>query len=552
MNLFESKTQGWIPNLSVRNGPVSGSLCNTLILIALLALAYLGLGQFAFFMAVTNANITCQAFFPEGVSLVCIILFGPRVAPGVFLGQFVLAQWTGLPPSASAVIGLVNSLEGILGGWLFWRWKISPTLNRPRDVVLLVALCGLILQPISATGGIAAQYFLAGLPAERILSVWLYWWAGNTLGQLLVLPLILTWLSSSDGLRNTGETRRALIVVFVYYIPVAVFVFGDWGENGSIYRLLSFAAFYLPLVWLAVQSRVQTVALANFLLTAPFLALINAGPDLEKLFSNQNIHLAADVLIMAGIVTSLLLSSLWEQLAERGRQLHDANVAQEKLFAVIGHDLNAPLLNLKVSLDLLIEGTLSKEEFREFQSHLRQGVDYTLQALINLMEWGNQRRNSQTFPETVALRDCANESIQLLALVAEDKGIMINNRIPAGAAVYADPHQTHSVLRNLISNAIKFSSAGGEIVLDAKQEGSFWKTSVQDNGVGMSAKRAAGLFDISNEYRSTLGTGNERGLGLGLQLCLEFVQANRGTIQVESKEGVGTTFHVALPVPQTC
>jgi signal transduction histidine kinase len=548
MNLSRGSSGGGKIGLADRSGPMSGSWGNTLLLIGLLALAYLGLGQFAFSMAVRNANITCQAFFPEGVSLVCIILFGPRVAPGIFLGQFVLAQWTGLSPGTSALIGLSNSLEGILGGWLFWRWRISPSLNRPREVAKLFTLCALILQPLSATGGIAAQYLLSGLPVEKIPSVWLYWWAGNTLGQLLVLPLILTWLSHPGALRRTGEIRHALTVVFLYYIPVAVFVFGDWGEHGPLYRLMVFAAFYLPLVWVAVQSRVQTVALTNLLLTAPFLCLINAGPDLAQFFSNQNFHLSADILIMAGIVTSLLLSALWEQLNERSRQLHDANVAREKLFAVIGHDLNAPLASLKTTLDMLADGSLSREEFREFQEDLRRGVDHALQAVKNLMEWGShQLSTSQPRPADVPLRACADEAVKLLALASEAKRLSLENRIPPEAVIRADPHQILSVLRNLISNAIKFTPAGGTILLSAVKTGKSWQTSVQDNGVGMPPDRAAGLFNSSSEYRSTPGTDNERGLGLGLQLCQEFILANHGTIHVESLKGSGTTFRFILP-----
>ena len=267
-----------------RRGPVSGSLLNSVVLSSALATTYLLLGMFAFSMAVQNANITCQAFFPEGVSLVCVIIFGPRVAPGIFLGQFILAQYTGLPADASAIIALINAAQGILGGHLFWRWRISPRLNRPRDIAMLFVLCALIIQPISATGGIAAQYFLVNLSTERIVSVWLYWWAGNVLGQMLVLPLVLTWISTPGTLLEKKEIRHALLVVGLYFIPVAIFVFGDWGENGPLYRLLTFAAFYLPLIWLAVQSRVRTVALANLLLTSPFLCLINAGPDLALFF----------------------------------------------------------------------------------------------------------------------------------------------------------------------------------------------------------------------------------------------------------------------------
>lgn len=535
-------------SLAKRTGPIPGSLANSAVLSTILAALYLGLGLFAFSMAVQNANITCQAFFPEGVSLVFIIIFGKRVAPGVFLGQFILAQWTGLPASASAIIGLVNSLEGILGGYLFWRWRISPKLNRPRDIAMLFVLCALIIQPISATGGITAQHFLAGLPVERITSVWLYWWAGNVLGQMLALPLVLTWISTPKEHRHMEEIRHALIVVALYFIPVGVFVFGDWGENGPLYRLLTFAAFYLPLIWLAVQSRVRTVAMANLLLTSPFLCLINAGPDLALFFSNQNRHLSADIIILAGIVTSLLISALWEQLAERRQQLREANFAREKLFSVIGHDLRAPVANLKAFLDLLSDGSLSPEEFRKFQEDLRHGVNHVHSTLENLMEWGSLQTNSlQARIEEVDLRTTAQEGIQLLNLIAKAKNIVIENRIPEKARVRADEYQIQSVMRNLLSNALKFTPENGYVHFSAEKNGSNWRVQIQDTGIGMDAERAARLLDPGNETLSTLGTGNERGLGLGLQLCLDFISANHGTISVESSPRKGTTFSFTLP-----
>lgn len=530
---------------------MQGSLLNSIVLSLLLAVTYLLLGMFAFSMAVQNANITCQAFFPEGVSLVCVILFGPRVAPGIFLGQLILAQYTGLPADASAVIALVNALQGILGGYLFWRWRISPRLNRPRDIAMLFVVCALIVQPISATGGIAAQYFLVGLEPGRIASVWLYWWAGNVLGQMLVLPLVLTWVSTPRHLLKKKEIRHALIVVGLYFIPVGVFVFGDWGENGPLYRLLTFAAFYLPLIWLAVQSRVQTVALANLLLTSPFLSLINAGPDLALFFSNQNRHLCADIIILAGIVTSLLISALWEQLSERKQQLREANAAREKLFSVIGHDLRGPVANLKSFLDLMSTGTLSVEDFQQFQGELRKGVDHVHVTLQNLMEWGNLQTNSlQPRVEVVSLHSAAQDGVELLDLTAKSKQIKVENALPEGACVLADAYQIQSVMRNLLSNALKFTQQGGSVRFSATLENGYWQVKVADTGIGMEAEQAEMLLDSDNEHISTLGTANERGLGLGLQLCLDFIRANDGSLSVESAPGKGTTFSFVLPATE--
>lgn len=527
--------------------PMEGSLWQSALLSSFLAVAYLGLGMAAFSMPVAHVNVTCMAFFPEGVSLLFIILFGPRVAPGVFLGQFVLGQWTGLSPSASAFIGVSNALQGILGGWLFRRWRISPTLRQPRDVALLFVICGGIIQPLSATGGVMGQLFFTGLPWERVGEVWMSWWAGNTLGQMLVLPLALTWTRGSLSGRERSEVSQALLAVGAYLLLVFLYAFGETEGYGTLLRLLFFGLFYLTLMWVAVQSGVRTVSLINLLVTGPFLWVITTSPDLLTLFASPSRLLFADVFVMASIVTALLVSALWEQLADRRRQLREANAARERLFSVIGHDLSAPIATLETSLDLLIAGDLSPEEFRGFQHDLRQGVSQARQTLRNLMEWGNQQMTAAR-PQLaqMSLRIAATEAAQLLALIAEQKSIRVENLIPDEAVVEADMNQIQSVLRNLLANALKFTPEGGRVTLTSEYRSGSWHTSITDTGVGMPPKRAARIFQPDNEYVSTPGTADERGLGLGLQLCRDFIAAHKGGITVQSRENEGTTFTFSL------
>lgn len=539
-------TIAWGKGVEVER-PIGGSFGNSAQLSLLLAAAYCSLGMASFALPVRDARFSCLAFFPEGLSLLFIILFGPRVAAGVFLGQFVLGQWTGLSAVASAFIGAGNALQGIFGAWLFRRWRISPALNRPRDIGLLFVLSALILQPLSATGGTLAQLWFAGLPVERTVEIWLFWWAGNTLGQLLVLPVVLTWTRGTLLEREKAEVSQALLAVGVYLLLVFLYAFGDWGDQAPVLRLLFFTVFYLILVWVAVQSGVRTVSLTNLLMAGPFLWVLNTTPDLLQFFSAPKL-LGADVFILAGLVTALLISALWEQLSDRQRQLREANTAREQLFSVIGHDLSAPIATLETSLDLLIAGDLSPEEFRGFQQDLRQGVSHARQTLKNLMEWGNHQMNSvRPRPARMSLRAAADEASQLLSLIAEQKGIRVENLIPLDALVDADMNQIQSVLRNLLANALKFTPAGGCVTISAQRIEGHWHTSVKDTGVGMPPGRAARIFQRDNEYVSTLGTANERGLGLGLQLCRDFIAAHKGAISVESKENEGTTFTFVLP-----
>ena len=243
----------------------------------------------------------------------------------------------------------------------------------------------------------------------------------------------------------------------------------------------------------------------------------------------------------------LLLEAEHAKLLDRTAQLDEANAAKEKLFSVIGHDLRGPVGNVKQSLALLEDGTLSSEEFQDLQGDLRRGVDHVHASLENLMEWAAAQMGS-LHPrfEAVPLRETAATALNLLSALAEEKGITLRDDLPAGAAVRADAHQLEAVLRNLLSNAIKFTPLGGRVGLTAREEGGMWRITVRDTGVGMAPERAASLFQARSDYRSTPGTRNEKGLGLGLQICRDFVRAHGGTITAESEPGRGSAFHVTL------
>lgn len=236
---------------------------------------------------------------------------------------------------------------------------------------------------------------------------------------------------------------------------------------------------------------------------------------------------------------------------EIGRaKLLQANAARERLFAIIGHDLRGPMGNVKSSLELLESGDLDRNTFREWSVELRIQVDHLLVTLDNLMQWGSLQSKSLTPRfEVVPMRMVAQDGLGLLQLIAKEKGIQMENLIPDEAVVWADKHQIQSVLRNLLSNAIKFTPQGGRVSFRAEPVAGGWKTFVQDNGVGMDSDRAEYFTHSSNHNESTPGTDNERGFGLGLQICRDFIAANHGTLHVESVPNQGTTISFVLASP---
>lgn len=547
-DISSKKEFPWNLVLMDRNGPTLGSATNTAVLSAILAITYAGLGISISALTGQNEVYTSFAFFPGGLALFFTIVFGIRVWPGIFIGQFALALWSGLPPFSSGAIALIDSLEGVLGSLLFWRWGISRSLSGFRNVAQLFGLIVLILQPFGATAGVLTLFGTGHLPVNQMMGAWFYWWAGHSLGQFLLIAVLLLWTSPVVRF-NRWELTKALLLISAYALPLTLFVTGEWGRSEPVFRVVFFASFYLILVILAVQSGLRTMSLANLLMVALFLWMVRAGTNFLIFFSVHDRLLGADLLALAGTFTALLISAIWEELRERREQLREANAAKERLFSVIGHDLSAPVANLKSSLEMLISGSFSPDEFRDLQHELLRGVNHLQQTLRNLMEWGGfQMKSLQPRSGEISLHACAAEALQLLRRIAEEKKIEMENSISKDAMVWADQHQIQSVIRNLLSNALKFTLPGGRVGLSAEVENGFWRVSVRDDGIGMTPERAARLFKIQSEYISTPGTANERGLGLGLQICSNFIQANNGKIWVESALGLGTTFYFTLPI----
>ncbi len=536
-----------IKSLRRRDRPVEGSLANSLALILILAGGYFLFGRLAFAMAVSEGSATSMAFLPEGLALAFVIIFGPRVSPGILIGQLILSVSLGVPVAVGAAFGLINMIEDSVGGWLFWKWRISPSLERPRDVARLFALSALVLQPAAAIAKAFPRMAISG-PGE-IVHLSIYSWAGNTMGQFLLVPLILTWCSA--GFRfNRRELSRSSLILVSYFTGIILFEHFNLGKIDRLYWLSIFGGFYLVLIWNAVQSGTLVTSLTNFIATKGFLWAIVASPDSLLYFSTQDRVLYADILILGGVATALIISALFSQLVEKTAQLTQANRAKERLFAIIGHDVRGPIVHFRTALDLLKLGGLNREEFLSVQENLRVMTDQTRWTLENIMEWGTlQLDELKCLPAPWAVRSVATDAFESLRIHAETKSIEVSIDVPDDAIVWADRQQLGSILRNLLSNAVKFTHEGGTVTVSAARLDGMWKISVQDTGIGMSARQMEDLFGDDRGFSSSTGTARERGVGLGLRIASSFVKTNGGTITVESTPGEGSAFHFTLLIP---
>lgn len=238
-----------------------------------------------------------------------------------------------------------------------------------------------------------------------------------------------------------------------------------------------------------------------------------------------------------------------EKLKNSELQFKKLNAEKDKFFSIIAHDLKSPFNSIVGLSEVLVKQVNEKNYngIEEYSGFILQSSQRAMDLLVNLMEWAQSQTGRMEFnPKNFDLVELINEVQLLFAGNAQQKDIKIKTNLPENIPVFADKAMISTVVRNLISNAIKFTFPGGEILISTELNPSELIVSVMDTGMGISEDRLGKLFRIAESY-STPGTDREKGTGLGLILCNEFVKKHGGNISVVSEEGKGSTFSFILP-----
>jgi len=240
---------------------------------------------------------------------------------------------------------------------------------------------------------------------------------------------------------------------------------------------------------------------------------------------------------------------LIKELESHKRQLKELNATKDKFFSIIAHDLRNPvaaLFNFSEYLETNLNN-ISNEELPQYLSIIRTTAKGLFGLLDELLLWANLQSNHYEFkPTMLQVAEEANAVINLLGANAVRKNVHLGMHIDPAIQVYADHNSLHTVLRNLVTNAIKFTPANGFVNIHTKTNNHDVYISIEDTGVGIPQEHIEKLFRIDKQS-STAGTEGETGTGLGLVLCKEMVERNNGKIWVESKQGEGSSFTFALP-----
>ena len=240
------------------------------------------------------------------------------------------------------------------------------------------------------------------------------------------------------------------------------------------------------------------------------------------------------------------------KICQQNQELRKLNAEKDKFFSIIAHDLRSPL-NGFLGLTQLMADDLSGmtlAEIQEIAVRMRNSANNLFHLLENLLKWSQLQRGLTTFiPTSFLLMPKIAESLELVLEPANKKGIEISYYVPEDLSVFADGNMLESTIRNLVSNAVKFTANGGKITITAKQiDGNPAKISIKDNGIGMSRAIVDNLFQLDVQTNRQ-GTDNEPSTGLGLIICRDFIEKHGGKLWVESEEGKGSTFSFTIPCP---
>ncbi len=231
--------------------------------------------------------------------------------------------------------------------------------------------------------------------------------------------------------------------------------------------------------------------------------------------------------------------------------LKESNASKDKFFSIIAHDLRGPFNALIGFSDLLHNDyeTLDVPEQRSMIKNIHDASLGTFKLLENLLEWSRiQTGRTRPNPDNIDLCTIANTSLSFLKPQAEKKNIKLYSGIHFGTIAYCDENMITTVVRNLISNTIKFTPNGGNVRIWATIKEQHVEVTVADNGVGIHPQNLPKLFRLDESVK-TRGTAGEQGTGLGLVLCREFIELNKGTISAESEPGRGSQFRFTIPRP---
>ena len=492
---------------------------------------------------------------PTGIALAALLLGGSRLWPGIFVGALVANVWNGAPILVGLAIAAGNTLEALVGAYLLRRLPdFRLSLDRVRDAIGLIVLAAGLSTVVSASIGTAALELAGLIPTGQIGENWRAWWLGDAIGALLVAPVILVWASNPTFASAPRLLEAFALGALVVLASIFVFINPETGNSG----LFSQSYVFFPLlIWAGIRFGQHGAVSTTFVVSviAVWGTAIGKGP-----FVDATLHQSLFALQTYMGITAATFLILGASTAERDRVRSDlsvahdvaakANRAKADFLAVMSHELRTPLNAIAGYSEILsvgITGTLNEKQ-REAVGRIQRSQEHLLSLIDDVLTFARiEAGTSQLHPRAVRVVDAFDGLEPLVQPELARKHIVLERGVPdPSIEVHADPNKLRQILVNIVGNAIKFTPAGGSIVLGAARNTDTVVVTVTDTGIGVPADKLSQVFEPF--FQVDAGTTREySGVGLGLAIARDLARAMGGEIQFDSVVGRGSVVSVVLP-----
>lgn len=481
-------------------------------------------------------------WLPTGISLAAILIFGFKIWPSIALGAFLANLLTGAPPLVAFGIGIGNTLEAIIGAYLLKKIEFRSSLDRLKDVVMLIVLAASLSTLISATLGVVSLWFGGIITFSKIFDVWLAWWVGDMVSDLVVAPFILVW-SIKPNFYSQIPFKRLMegmgLALSVVVVSIVIYRgFFNLGNQGSSPR--AYIVFPL-LIWAALRFGTRGVVTSTFILSiiSVWITSLGYGP-----FTSQTLHqslLSVQVYIGVISVSALILAAI----ASERKELEER---KNEFISIASHELKTPITSIKGYIQILRQflKESQNEKLLSYAGKMDQQIDRLTKLVNDLLDVSKiQSGKLELQLEETDLNELIEDTITDLQLVNKHK--IIFEKGEKQLLTLIDKYQISEVLINLISNAIKYSPKSDKVIVRATSKKDSVVTSIEDFGIGISKKDQEKVFRkffrVDNRIRQSFS-----GLGLGLYISSEIVKHHQGDIWISSVKGRGTTVSFKLPM----
>jgi signal transduction histidine kinase len=484
-----------------------------------------------------------------------------------FSGGIAASPELGKSSQIVAAINRTNGIENFFAGSLIamciYQLILYVLFHRGKPYLWLALICfGVAIRAMIVHGG---SFLLPNLFPEVSWEVWKKLEFGSVYAIVALFPLYVFHLFREHAPVKPIYFFSAISILLcgvLLFTPQ--FVYGRLLEICHVGLLLSFvyAVYSISRAWRAGNSDARII-LFGVLASFPFI--------LAEIMKNSRIfpvEVNFMYLVEMGVLVFLLFQvyllshhyaksytnlehmnqNLEQLVEERSGELISANAVKDRLLSVMSHDIKSPLNSLKGILELYNQGAISKDEFGDYAKLIEKDLNKTSILVENILYWtASQIKGIQVTIDSFNIWQLVEENVTLFKTVANHKKVTIENGIAHDLVIKADKNIVNMVVRNLLSNGIKFSYPNGVIRIVDRIDDDKLMIQVTDQGVGMDVDTVEALF-TPELVVSAAGTGNEKGTGLGLALCKKYLEKTGGSLIVESEKGQGSVFTIILPL----